>query len=358
MAHDPRPPRLGAVPLLRRPRRAGSLMWRVVLALAPVVALGVAAYGWPALALLVSCLVGAVGAEAAGLAVRRSGHAGRLGDGSAVLSGLLLALLLPPGLAPGWGFLGGATAILLGKQVFGGLGRNPVNPALVGRLALSLLAPGPLEQGWLQPFAWKVLGWNSTAAAQADPLRMLWETRVVLDQALDGAIPALPAGWPTGLDRLDFIQQAQDILSAAGPDQLLWAVRPGLLGEVSLLALLPGLAWLFTARLVDWRVPAAGLVFLPVGFLLASGGADGNWLPLALSFRGCSLLLLLCVLAADPVTSPLGQSAKFLFGLLVAAGALAAMATGPQVAGLLLVLPAANLLTPWLDRLLTPRGPR
>jgi electron transport complex protein RnfD len=358
MAPDTLPPRLGAVPLLRRPRRAGSLMWRVVLALAPVAVLGVAAYGWPALVLLLACLAGAVCAEAAGLAVRGARRSGRLGDGSAVLSGLLLALTLPPGLELGWGFLGGATAILLGKQVFGGLGRNPVNPALVGRLALSLLAPGPLERGWLQPFAWRELGWNAAASPQQDPLRLLWETRQVLDQALAGSMPVLPAGWPTGLDRLDLIQQAQDILSAAGPGHLLWAVQPGLLGEVSLLALLPGLAWLFTARLVDWRVPAAGVFFLPLGFLLASGGADGSWLPLALDFRGSTLLLLLCVFAADPVTSPLGQSAKFLFGLLVAAGSLAVLSLGPQAAGLLLVLPVANLLTPWLDRVLLPRGPQ
>jgi electron transport complex protein RnfD len=349
-------PLLGPVPLLRRPARAGSLMWRVVAALSPALGLGVFAYGLPALWMATACMAGAWLTEALALSLR--GH-GSLKDGSAILSGLLLALTLPPGLAPGWAFLGGALAILLGKQAFGGLGRNPVNPALLGRLALSLMAPAALEQGLRLPFAWKTGTWMQTqSAAVADPLRVLWETRRVLDQALAGLQPVLPEGWPAGLERLDLIQHAQDLLSQAGPSQVLWAQQAGLLGEVSILALLPGLVWLFTARLVDWRVPAAGLLFLPIGFLLASGGAGGHWLPLALGLRGTSLLLLLCVLASDPVTSPLGQSAKFLYGLLVAAAALLALQFSPQAGGLFWVLLPANLLTPWLDRLLLPGGPR
>ncbi len=347
---------LGPVPLLRRPARTGSLMWRVVLALLPAALLGVVAYGPEAAWMLAACLSGAWLMEALAGGLRRRST---LKDGSALLTGLLLALTLPPALAPGWAFLGGVLAILLGKQVFGGLGRNPLNPALLGRLLLSLLAPGALELGLRQPFGWQGGSWLTRAAtAAADPLHVLWETRRVLDQALAGLTLNVPADWPPGLDRLDLIQHAQEILSQAGPGQVFWARLPGLLGEVSILALLPGLVWLFTARLVDWRVPAAGLIFLPLGFLLASSGAGGHWLPLALALRGTSLLLVLCVLASDPVTSPLGQGAKFLFGLLVAAAALLALQFSPQAGGLFWVLLPANLLTPWLDRLLLPGGPR
>jgi Na+-translocating ferredoxin:NAD+ oxidoreductase RnfD subunit len=331
-------------------------MWRVVLALLPAALLGVVAYGPEAAWMLAACLSGAWLMEALAGGLRRRST---LKDGSALLTGLLLALTLPPALAPGWAFLGGVLAILLGKQVFGGLGRNPLNPALLGRLLLSLLAPGALELGLRQPFGWQGGSWLTRAAtAAADPLHVLWETRRVLDQALAGLTLNVPADWPPGLDRLDLIQHAQEILSQAGPGQVFWARLPGLLGEVSILALLPGLVWLFTARLVDWRVPAAGLIFLPLGFLLASSGAGGHWLPLALALRGTSLLLVLCVLASDPVTSPLGQGAKFLFGLLVAAAALLALQFSPQAGGLFWVLLPANLLTPWLDRLLLPGGPR
>lgn len=354
MAGEPFP--LGPLPLLRRPARAGSLMWRVVLALSPALVLGVVAYGPPAAWMALACLAGAWLGEA--LALRLRGH-GSLKDGSAVLSGLLLALTLPPGLAPGWAFLGGALATLLGKQVFGGLGRNPLNPALLGRLTLSLLAPAALEAGLRVPFAWRAGSWLEAGRQVApDPAQALWETRRLLDAALAGATPLPPPHWPAGLERLDLIQYAQDLLAQASPGQVLWAQWPGLLGEVSLLALLPGLLWLFTARLVDWRVPAAGLLFLPVGFLLATGGAGGHWLPLALGLRGTSLLHVLCVFAADPVTSPLGQSAKFLSGLLVAAGALLALQFSPQAGALFWVLLPVNLLTPWLDRLLLPGGPR
>lgn len=347
------PPRLPPAPLLRRPARAGSLMARVALALAPALALGVAAYGLPALLVVLACAAGALAGEAAGaLLLGRRPHPA---DGSALLSGLLLALTLPPALAPGWAFAGALAGVLLARQLFGGLGHSLVNPALLGRLLLSLAAPGALEGALLEPFGWQQAGWWSLPqAAAADPLRGLWQASASLRQALQEAA----AGLAGGAGQLDRIQALQDQLAALGPGQLLWPRLPGLLGEASILALLPGLLWLFAARLVDWRIPAAGLLVLPFALLLAAGDPAGRWLPLALSLKGSSLLLLCCVFASDPVTSPLGHLARFCFGVLVATGATLALRFSDQAGALFWVLPAANMATPWLDRLLLPGGPR
>lgn len=346
---------LQPAPLPRRPSRAGGLMWRVVIALIPAGVLGVAAYGPGALALAAASVTGALAGEAAGRLLWRQGRL--LADGSAVLSGLLLSLTLPPGLGPGWAALGGFLGVLAGRQLFGGLGMNLINPALAGRLALSLLVPDSLAAAYRAPFTWQGPGWWSGALPAADPLPAVRETGRVLRSLLEGAAPAPPPGWPAG-ERLDLIRHAQETLAAIGPEQLLWPRLPGLLGEASLLALLPGLLWLFAARLVDWRIPAAALLALVPVLLWVAGGAAGQELTAVLFLKGSGLLLLVCVLASDPVTTPLGQLGKFAYGLLVAAGAMAVLGLGGPAGGLFLVVLAAGLATPWLDRLLLPGGPR
>lgn len=346
---------LRPAPLPRRPPRAGGLMWQVIYALLPAAGLGLYVYGAPALLVLVSCLAGALAGEGLGLLLWRRGRP--LLDGSALLSGLLLALTLPPGLSPGWAFLGGAAGLLLGRQLLGGLGLNLLNPALCGRLVVALAAPTALQGAWLKPFWWREGGWFAAAPTVADPWPLVRETHQLLRRLTQGEMPALPASWPAG-ERLDLIRHAQDLLATVDPGQLFWPRLPGLLGEASLLALLPGLIWLFTARLVDWRIPAAALLVLVAALLAAPGEAAGLGLDLALPLRGCGLLLLLCVFASDPVTTPLGQSAKLCFGLMVAAGCLLVLLAGGSTSGLFWVVLAAGLATPWLDRLLLPRGPR
>jgi len=327
-------------------------MWRVVMALAPVAAMAVATYGGPALLVLLASVLGAVAGEAlGGLVWRRRTNPS---DGSAVLSGLLLALTLPPGLEPGWAFGGALLGLLLGRQLLGGLGSNLLNPALTGRLALSLMAPAALDAGWLSPWGWQGTTWWH-GAPTVDPLPFFHGTFQILQRLLAGELPTLPPGWPVG-ERLDLMRHAQDVLAGAGPSQLLWPKLPGLMGEVSLLALLPGLCWLFTARLVDWRIPVSILLVLPPALLLAAGGPAGAWLGTALTLKGTGLLLLISVFASDPVTTPLGQLAKFAYGLLVALGLVALLAWSQSSGAFWYLALVAGLVVPWLDRLLVPRG--
>src|SRR5690554_5806251 len=121
-------------PHIRSRSSTAGIMWSVVTALLPAAAAGVILFGRPALVVIVASVFAAVLAEA--LCQWAMGRRITIGDGSAVVTGLLLALSLPPEL-PWWmTVFGAAFAIVIAKQVFGGLGHNVFNPALAGRAFL------------------------------------------------------------------------------------------------------------------------------------------------------------------------------------------------------------------------------
>ncbi|MGZ4999849.1 MAG: RnfABCDGE type electron transport complex subunit D, partial [Methylomonas sp.] len=128
-------------PHVAAPSRVEQIMRQVIIALAPATALGVLLFGWPALYLLIITVISAMLFEAFCLKLKGLAAAPALRDGSAMLTGLLVAMTLPPW-APWWiGVAGSAIAIVLGKQVYGGLGQNVFNPAMLARVALLISFP-------------------------------------------------------------------------------------------------------------------------------------------------------------------------------------------------------------------------
>ena len=121
---------LAASPHLKGPDSTPRIMWTVVATLMPVVAAALYFFGLGALLVVVSSTMGALVAE------RVLGHKGTLGDGSAAITGLLLGLTLPAGFPLWMAFVGGVFGIGFGKLIFGGLGQNVFNPALLGRAFL------------------------------------------------------------------------------------------------------------------------------------------------------------------------------------------------------------------------------
>ncbi|MHC4923895.1 MAG: RnfABCDGE type electron transport complex subunit D, partial [Planctomycetota bacterium] len=139
-----RPLLVTASPHLGGPDSTPRIMWSVVASLVPVLAAGTWFFGPSALLVTAACMAGAL------LPERLLGKGGTLADGSAVITGLLLALTLPPGLPLWMAFVGGAVSIGLGKMVFGGLGQNVFNPALLGRAFLQAAFPVALTT-WPTP---------------------------------------------------------------------------------------------------------------------------------------------------------------------------------------------------------------
>ena len=128
-------------PHLVSARRVDQIMREVIIALLPAVVFGVILFGWPALYLIIITVLSAMLFEAFCLKLKGVAALPHLKDGSAIVTGLLVVMTLPAW-APWWiGVMGSALAIILGKHVYGGLGQNLFNPAMLARVALLISFP-------------------------------------------------------------------------------------------------------------------------------------------------------------------------------------------------------------------------
>ncbi len=285
-------------PLLHGGASTRRLMWQVVAALAPACAAAVWRQGVAAAAILGAAVAAAVAVD---LIVER-----RI-DGSCVITGLLLALMLPAG-SPWWlAAVGGALAVGLGKHLFGGLGANLFNPAAMARAVLMGLAPGYL---FLAP-ADGVTG-ATALAVDAGITAPTW-TELFL-------------GAPTGA------------LASAAP-----------------LAVLAGGLLLIALRTIDWRVPLTYLAALTLFALLLPPGerasAHAPWLagnPLLHLLAGGSLLAAFFLLT-DPVTSPWSPGGRICFAVFAAALTMLIRLYGQHPDGVVLGVLVANAATPLID---------
>ncbi len=246
-----------------------GIMRSVLVALIPPALAGIYFFGLHALWLMAVCMGAAVASEAAVQALRRKPVT--VGDGSALVTGLLLALSLPPAVPLGVGVLGSVVAVALAKQLFGGLGTNPFNPALAGRAFLAAAFP-------LQLTTWNVLG-GTLASLGAD---------------------AVTSATPLKLWKM------QRVASSLGP--LFFGNHLGSVGETSAVAILLGAAFLVRRRVIDWRIPTGYLGTVAVLSVLLGQN------PLFHLLAG-GLLLGAFFMATDPVTSPVTPLGRWVFGI-------------------------------------------
>ncbi|EEG78166.1 RnfABCDGE type electron transport complex subunit D [Dethiobacter alkaliphilus] len=290
-------------PHIKTPESVQSVMIDVLVALFPAALAGVIFFGWPALLTMVLCTVSAMVAEA--LVLREKNI---FGDGSAAVTGLLLAMVLPPAV-PWWiSVLGGAIAIIIGKQVFGGIGNNIFNPALVARAILLASWAGHLTY-WVRPV-------DLTTAAT--PLEL-------------------------GADAFSFTN-------------LFVGAIPGSLGETSAFALILGAAWLFYKGHIDWRIPGGyiGTVFV-MGLLFEGFGS-----PMAMVSAGLfhvlagGVLLGALFMATDMVTSPVTARGRLIFGIGCGVMTMLVRLYGAFPEGVTFAILLMNALTPLIDNLTLP----
>jgi len=258
------------------------IMLDVIIALLPTTVAGVVFFGMPAVWTILVCVGAAVTTEAVcRLAMKRENT---IGDLSAVLTGLLLALNLPAGLPLWMCALGSVFAIGVAKQVFGGLGMNPFNPALAGRAFLLISFTGPMTT-WLKPFWWKAEA--ITTATPLAAMKRLYGCDVTASATphVEKALSNLPGLW-----------------------DLLIGNMPGCIGEVSTIALLIGAAYLLWRRVITWHIP---VVFLATVWIYAifAGGA-----PAHLQLLTGGAVIGACFMATDYVTSPTTAKGKLIFG--------------------------------------------
>jgi electron transport complex protein RnfD len=338
-------------PLLSAPFKTASdghgvIMDKVMLALTPATAIGLFIFGWPALFLFSITLVSAFGWEALCLRVAGKPVRATLADHSALLTGWLVALSLPPW-APWWiGVLGGFIAIVVGKQVYGGLGQNLFNPAMLARVAL--LVSFPLEMT-----AWPIPG--TPIGSSLPGLGESWG--IFLGQPIaDGYTGATSIGYlKTELSRGKLLPAIADEW-----DYSLWAdlagfLRGGSLGETSAIALLLGGLWLLREQVITWEVPSS--LLLTVALLAGAAGIldpmhqPGLWFHLSSG----GVVLLAFFIATDYVTSPNSRMGQIVFGAGCGALVFIIRSWGAYPEGVAFAVLLMNSLTPLIDHYIQPR---
>jgi len=321
-------------------------MGLVLLALVPATAYGLYQFGWPAIILFLITLLGALGFEAMSLRIAGKPVQPFLLDGSALLTGWLLAMSLPPW-APWWiGLLGAFLAIVVGKQVFGGIGQNLFNPAMVARVAL--LISFPLEMTtWLPPQPLGAAG----SPGLLDSLAISFGFGASQIDAVSSA--SLLGHVKTELGRGTPLTQA--MAGEYHPLQLALGSVPGSLGETSALLVLLGGLFLMYKRIISWHIPVSMLATLAALAALFHGLQPERYPGALYHVLAGGSLLGAFFIATDLVTSPVTRRGQLIFG--AGCGALVYVirtwAGYPEGVGFAVLL--MNALTPLIDHYVRPR---
>lgn len=303
---------ISASPHLHTSRSVSKCMWHVIVALLPAVACSLYYFGLGAMVVIAASILGCVIVE---YAINRwmLRAPSTIGNGSAVLTGLLLALNLPSNIPVWIVLIGSVVAIGIGKMSFGGLGCNIWNPALVGRVFLLISFPAQMT-------SWPV------------PLENQW-------RYLDAT---------TGATTLGMLK-----LGEISPDSVdLWhnalGLTAGSLGEVSAVALLLGFAWLLVTRVITWHIPVA--IFASVAlFALAVGDNIG------VQLLSGGLMLGAIFMATDYVTSPMSRKGMIVYGVMIGVITVVIRKWGAYPEGVSFAILLMNSFVPLIDRYIKPR---
>jgi len=321
------------------------IMLHVCLALAPATLFGLYLFGWPAINLWLLTCASALATEA--VCLRWLGQPlARLQDGSALLTGWLLALSLPPW-APWWIAVGGSVfAIGIGKQLYGGIGQNLFNPAMLARVALLIAFPLQMTS-WVLP---QPLG-SAGAPGFVEGLAITFAGAPLAD-GMSGA---------TALGHLKteltLGHSAEAIL--AGDFSLLAALlgnSAGSLGETSELLILLGGAWLLARRIIHWEIPLSMLLAVVLLAAIAHQINPARYPGGLYHLASGGLLLGALFIATDPVTSPVSRSGRLIFGAGCGVLVYVIRSWGSFPEAVAFAVLFMNALTPLLDRYWRPRA--
>jgi electron transport complex protein RnfD len=295
-------------PHIRGNETISKVMVQVLIALLPAVIAAVWFFGLHALRVMVLCTAGCIAVEE--IWNRCAKRKPTWKDGSAAITGLLLAMNLSAG-APWWiCLLGCVLAIGLGKQIFGGLGFNPFNPALVARVALLIGFPS-LMTSWVVP---NPGNWSAC-------------------DALTGATPL-----------------AADSAHLASLSDLFFGNVGGCLGETSALALLLGGAFLLIRKLIKWQVPAAFIGTVAVITGITHHFNPELTPPAVYHVLAGGLMIGAFFMATDMVTSPMTANGALIFGFGCGIITSVIRIWGGYPEGVSFSILFMNALTPLIDR--------
>ena len=329
-------------PHLSGPDHVGRVMRGVMLATLPGLAMAWWFFGWGVLVNLVLAVATCIAAEALVLRLRRRPVRATLADGSAALTGLLLALALPP-LAPWWlPVLGALFAIVIAKQLYGGLGYNPFNPAMVGYVVLLISFPREMTL-WAPP----------QALAETD--------LSLLDTLAWSLFATLPAG--TGVDAISMATPLDTLKTQLGLGLTLTEIQTGprfsSLGgygwEWVNLGFLLGGGWLLQRGTIQWQIPVGFLGGLFVmALLFYAGDSDTYASPLFHLFSGAAMLGAFFI-ATDPVSASTTPRGRLVYGAGIGILVYVIRTWGGYPDGVAFAVLLMNMAVPTIDYYTQPR---
>ncbi len=316
---------VSSAPHARSEVRTRSIMGDVCIALIPATVFGIYNFGFRALLIVLTCMATCIITEF--LYEKAMNRPITIGDMSAMLTGLLLALNLPS-TVPLWiPVIGGVFAILVVKQLFGGLGKNFMNPALAARCFLLISFTGRMTSFAID----KVEGITAS---------QYWKYGIIAVDGVTGATPleALKAGESVDLVKM-FI-----------------GVTGGTIGETSVIAILGGAIYLWMRKVISLKIPVTYILTFAVFIMLTAIGTGRGFdiQYLAAHLCGGGLMLGAFFMATDYVTSPITPNGKIVFGILLGVLTGVFRVFGGSAEGVSYAIICCNMLVPLIEKYTMP----
>ncbi|MGB5317042.1 MAG: RnfABCDGE type electron transport complex subunit D [Robiginitalea sp.] len=321
---------ISSSPHIYKGRSTDDIMKNVVWALIPVVGFSVYSFGWNALLVITSATLACVLTEH--VLCKISKKESTVQDYSALITGLLLGLTLPP-IFPLWmAFVGGVIGIALGKYVFGGLGYNVFNPALVGRAVLQAAFPVAITT---------------------------WHPAFLADRftAISGSVFT----WPFMQPQFDAVSGATPLSAfkfdgiTASTAELAFGQISGSTGETCAVLIILGGLYLIARNMMSWRIPAAVLLsaFLLSGLLYAFN-SEVYPSPFFMLFSG-GLMLGAVFMATDMVSSPITPMGLWIYGGIIGILTIVIRIWSGLPEGVMYSILLANAISPHIDKVIRGR---
>ncbi len=310
---------VSASPHVRSKETASGIMLDVIIALVPALVMSVVYFGLRALVLTMTCVVSAVGAEFISRKVMKRSNT--IGDLSAVVTGIILAFNLPATLPLWMAVVGSVFAIVVVKQMFGGVGQNFVNPAMTARIVLMVSFPTAMAQ-WVAPFTDT---WAADAVTTATPMASL--------AAVKGGDLSMAESLPSLVDM--FIGK-----------------HGGSMGEVCSVALICGGIYLLMRRVISPVIPFSFIGTVALCMLVAG---KGNLEFVAYELLGGGLMLGAFFMATDYATSPLNKKGKLIFGIGCGLITTVIRLFGSLPEGVSFSIILMNILVPHIENMTKPK---
>ena len=311
---------VSASPHMRSKETTTGIMLDVIIALLPALVMSIVYFGLRALTLTTVCVVSCVLFELIARKVMKRDNT--IGDLSAVVTGIILAFNLPASLPLWMAVIGSLVAIVVVKQMFGGIGQNFVNPAMTARIILMTSFPTAMAK-WVVPFT---NTWRPDAVTAATPM-------AVLANAEGGDISAVA-------DQLPSLTE------------MLFGAHGGSMGEVCSLALIIGGLYLMIRKVISPIIPFTFIGTVAV-FMLIAGSFNLEFV--AYELLGGGLMLGAFFMATDYSTSPINKKGKIIFG--IGCGLITSVIRifGSLPEGVSFSIILMNILVPHIENMTTPK---